>query len=179
MVLPTSYHCCDGSLRSEMDWTLRVKFLTPLDECMSHHNVYLGAIMSTWPEPTLSYPVRWWEPGPCQPRHQPVSCRSVSCWIYFASYATTVGEGASFKCLLCAGQFSRCSTEMISLNPYQSCDGGYQTKGLYPHPQLFSWVVWTLSGRKIGKTDIFSIQIEEITKLSVCKTTCLSALQDW
>lgn len=68
---------------------------------------------------------------------------------------------------------------MISLNPYQSCDGGYQTKGLYPHPQLFSWVVWTLSGRKIGKTDIFSIQIEEITKLSVCKTTCLSALQDW
>lgn len=23
---------------------------------------------------------------------------------------------------------------MISLNPYQSCDGGYQAKGLYPPP---------------------------------------------
>lgn len=29
---------------------------------------------------------------------------------FFASYAITVGEGASFECLLCARQFSRCST---------------------------------------------------------------------
>lgn len=36
-----------------------------------------------------------------------------------------------------------------------------------------------LSGRKKGETDISSIQIEEIMKLSVCKTTrLLSALQD-
>lgn len=27
---------------------------------------------------------------------------------------------------------------MISLNPYQSCDGDYQTKGLYPPPPLGS-----------------------------------------
>lgn len=36
-----------------------------------------------------------------------------------------------------------------------------------------------LSGRKKGETDISSMQIEEIMKLSVCKTTrLLSALQD-
>lgn len=65
------------------------------------------------------------------------------------------------------------------IDPYQSCDGGYQTKGLYPPTPTIVYLGSLNAEWQKGKTDIFSIQIEEIMTLSVCKTTrLLSALQD-